>query len=121
MPNPQIDEGMVLGVLDVPVVYDTVHQLQTGGVLSIVDAHDRKITRPVFVEITSAAMGLYASVGRFQSMVSMLNLIKSGEFSEAKLTDAIAKAAEVAEKQRKSLLQHMELVAQCPWDEDTKH
>jgi hypothetical protein len=121
MVSPRIDESMVLGILDVPVNMNTVPQLQSGAILSTVDAWDRNIQRGPFVDIMAVSFNLHSGAGRLQTMISIRDMLSNGDLDVTKLDDAIGRLVSATETHRNALLKHMELVSQCPVDEDQIH
>lgn len=121
MPSPQINEGMILGVLGVPLSVEAVAQLQTGAALSIIDGFDRQITRPNFIDTMNESLALYGAMGRLESVTTMLKMLKDNRLDAATLEKAVENLTNAAEHHRKELKDKMALVAQCPWDHDSKH
>lgn len=121
MASPLINEGMILGILDAPPSSETAVSLQTGSLLAILDGFDRQIKREEFVNMSNEAIGLHNACARLDSLASMLRLLKEGKLDETLLNRAVTNLSKMAEKHRSALQKQMELVAQCPWDDDAKH
>jgi len=69
----------------------------------------------------STAFALHSAAGRLQTLISIQNLIKIGAQVPEKLESAIKELTDLAAKHRDMLKKHMELVVQCPWEDDKIH
>lgn len=121
MANPKLNESMVLALLEAPLAEEGAAHFQTGSTLSIIDGFDRQIVREEFIELCNAAMGLYGSMGRLDTVTAMLHMLKHGKLTEENLQKAVEGLTHTADYHRKALVAKMSLVAQCPLDSDSKH
>lgn len=121
MVSPQINEGMIVGVLDIPTEPEATAQLQSGSVLAIVDGFDRQLQRAEFIRIVTEAVALHGLVGRLESLSMILRLIEQDKLDAKRVREAVHSLTISADHHRMELKKHMELVAQCPWDDDAKH
>lgn len=109
---------MILECLDVPVSGENIGALQSGSIMSIVDAFDRQIDREHFVLLCDHAMTLHSAMGRMHTLLSTQHLQQEKELSEDTITGAIKRITEHAHQKRVQLKELMKLVAQCPTAED---
>lgn len=119
MADPQLNEAMILDILDVPVSLEMAERLQSGALMSVLDAYDRKILRDPFTDIVAAALTLNQQLGRASLAQAVHNLIKSDGLTEEKVTATIKHYLERAEEQKAKIIKIMELVVQCPKKGDT--
>lgn len=116
--TPKISEQMILDCLDVPVNGENIGALQSGAIMSVVDAFDRQIQREHFVMLCDHALTLHSAMGRMHTLLSTQHLQEQKELSPATITNAIQRITEHASSKRQQLKDMMKLVAQCPTGED---
>lgn len=119
--DPQMYEPQLLDVLSVPAGVLTVERLQSGALMSVVDAFDRRIMRYPFIDLVQAAMVLNNQLGRLTLVAAIAEEVKNKTVTPEKLAEAIVGLTERAEIQRLKVLKLMQLVAACPTSEDNVH
>ncbi len=117
--SPKLSEDMILDCLGVDTSVENIGAIQSGAIMSIVGAFDRKIDRSYFIMLCDAAMTLHGAMGRMHTLISMKKLESDNELDADKLDKAINGLAAHADQKRLQLKELMAAVAQCPTEQDT--
>ena len=121
MASPVYNEKMIMGALALPSAEQTCLAIRQASLLATMDAWDRDIKREEFGDVLGNALPLGESLARLEILYGIADLIASGKFELQYVTTTIEDMLARAEGHRKKLLKCMELVVQCPADEDTTH
>lgn len=121
MASAVYNEGMIMQNLSYPSDQQTTLPIRQAALLATMDAWDRDLKREAFGEILGTAMPLQETLSRLEILYGIADLIASGKFELSYVTNTIEDNLQKAEIHRHNLIKHMELVAQCPDDGDTKH
>ena len=122
MATPLLNEAMIIETLSLPVSADTAPTLCVAAMLSILDGYDREMTRDQYGIIVDAVCKFHDLIGR----IAIVNAVRhTMGTADPTVADNLAKAgAELmarAEMTRKQILSKMQLLAECPLDEDPIH
>jgi hypothetical protein len=122
MASPFLNEHMIIETLSLPVSSDTSESLCVAAMLAVLDGYDRKIKRDEYGIVVDAVCKFHEMIGR----LVIVNLVRSliGKTDPATCENLNKAASELqtgANLLRKQILSKMQVVAQCPWDEDTIH
>lgn len=121
MASAVYNEGMIMQNLSYPSDQQTTLAIRQAALLATMDAWDRDLKREAFGEIIGDAMPLQEALSRLEILYGVADLIASGKFELSYITNTIEENLQRAETHRHNLIKHMELVVQCPNDEDSKH
>lgn len=121
MADPQLNEGAIVAMLDKISTPANTERLTSAAFLSIIDSHDRKLEREEWVAIVQDALGLNDMLSRLELTSALFRRYKENIIEEKMFTEAIHELTKRAEDFRQDLKKRMELVAQCPYETDTKH
>ena len=121
MADPQLNERAIVSMLDTISTPASIERLVSAGFMSIIDSHDRKLERTEWVGIVQDAMGMADMLTRLEITVALHKRFNEKVLDEKVFTDAIKELTKRSEGLRESLKEKMELVAQCPYETDTKH
>jgi hypothetical protein len=116
--DPQLSEKAVLGNLSLPSLAENAEPLQIGAMLSLVAVFDRKLNRELFLEMAESTTALFGMLGRLSIAESVLHLMRSGVFDQAKIETAVKELVVFADAERNKIIKAMELVTQCPQSDD---
>lgn len=117
--DPVLNELMILNALEAKSGPASVQRLQTGALMSVIDAFDRRIQRPEFCQIVYSAMALHSHLARIHLGMAVETLIKQDLMDSKKIEEALRILTGDAESERISLYKQMELVVQCPTAADS--
>jgi hypothetical protein len=122
MASPLLNEQMIIETLSLPVSSDTADTLCVAAMLSVLDGYDRKMTRDEYGVIVDSTCKFHEMIGRMVIVNLLRGLIGS---IDPKASERLAQASldltAGAEMLRKQILSKMQLLIQCPWDEDKIH
>lgn len=121
MADPLLNEGAIIQMLDVISAPANVEKLASASFLSIIDSHDRKLEREDWVAIVQDALGMNDMLTRLELTNALYNRFKRNKLEDETFTDALKELTKRAEAFREDLKRRMELVAQCPYETDTRH
>lgn len=121
MADPQLNEGAIVAMLDKISSPANTERLTSGSFLSIIDSHDRKLEREEWVAIVQDALGMNDMLSRLELTHALYRRYKNELLEEKIFTEAIHELTKRAEDFRLGLKRRMELVAQCPYEKDTRH
>lgn len=119
--DPIIDEEFMVEALSAQVSPATIARLQTGAMMLLIDAYDRKTTRMEFAQIADAAVKAYAQTAKLWLMTNIREACDSGYLDAAHVDEAtcalIANVADKINDAREIAL----ILKQCPLKEDKVH
>jgi hypothetical protein len=121
--DPKFSEKVLLDALDNISTPRCAHNLQAGAQLSILDAFDRGIERGAFIDILKEAMMLHTYTARL-SMVAHLKAVCEATghgIDKDQFEQAMHEVTAECETHRSALIKHVELLVQCPIEDDTLH
>lgn len=121
MADPQLNESAIVAMLDTISAPANVERLTSAGFLSVIDSHDRKLEREEWVAIVQDVLGMTDMLTRMEITNALYRRFREDALKEATFTDAMKELTKRAEAFREDLKRRMELVAQCPYENDTKH
>lgn len=121
MADPLLNEGAIITMLDTLSTPANVEKLTSASFLSIVDSHDRKLEREDWVAVVQDALGMNDMLSRLELTNALYNRWKRGKVEDDTFTEAIKELTKRSEAFREDLKRRMELVAQCPYETDTRH
>lgn len=119
--DPVVDEEFMIEALSTKVSPQTIARLQTGAMLLLIDAYDRKTTRGEFAQIADAAMKAYAQAAKLWLMTNIKYASDEGFLDKEQVLEAqcalIASVADMTGNARDLAC----LLKQCPLKEDKVH
>lgn len=121
--DPKFSEKVLVDALDMVSTPRSAANLQAGAQLSILDAFDRGIDRDAFIDIMKEAMLLHTYTSRL-SLVAYLKACceQSGHGVEInEFEQAVHEVTATCEQHRAALVKHVDLLVQCPIEDDTLH
>jgi hypothetical protein len=118
MPDPLLDEPLILLQLNVPVSVNSVERLQQGAVLAVIDGFDRKVLREPFLNITSDAFRLATNLEKLELISRIMELQKQDKLTAEHLADAHGQLLASSETSRLAVINQLHLISQCPTSED---
>lgn len=118
---PEIAEHLVQAIIGEAITPHNTDMIGAAANLVLVDCYDRRVLRDPFFEVVGIVSSLQSYMTRARIMQAIKEMIKTGEFSEAKIDEAYERLVKYAEIARKSLVKQMELIVQCPTKEDKVH
>ena len=121
MASAVYDERQIMGALSLPSAHESSLAIRQATLLATMDAWDRDIKREAFGDILGTALPLGETVARLEILYGIADLIASGKFELAYVTNTIEDMLARAEGHRRKLLRCMELVVQCPSDDAKIH
>lgn len=121
MPDPVLNEKAVMQVLDKVASVQSAERLVSGAFMSAVDCFDRRINREPFMEVLQDAFGLADMLSRLDITAAYKDHFAGGTMTDAMFDSSIKEITGRAEKLRESLIKRMDLVVQCPYEDDKKH
>ena len=121
MASTTLNEDLIVAMLGSAPSADHGEDLRTAALLVLLDAYDRKVTRPDFFNTAKTALQLNEMMGRLESISGVHSSFKANLITDEKLTEAIGVITGHAEFCRKALIKNMAVLMQCPEDNDTKH
>lgn len=120
--TPIIDERALMDALDCRPTYEAVGRLQQAALASLVDCFDRDVTREAFIEACSVTANLIDSLAR---MALLHNVKQFADTHGSAAPDDIAKAqagiTQMVEQATQATIKIVDLMRQCPLDEDRIH
>ena len=117
--SPRLSEDMILDCLTVEISGENIGAIQSGAIMAIVNAFDRRIDRSYFIMLCDAAMTLHGAMGRMHTLLSTKRLEIDKELDGEKIDTAITSITQHASQKQLQLKEMMALVAQCPKEQDT--
>lgn len=121
MADPQLNERAIVDMLDKISTPVSTERLTSASFLSIIDSHDRKLDREEWVAIVQDALGMNDMLSRLELTSALFRRFKENILEDKVFTEAIHELTKRAEDFRLDLKRRMELVAQCPYETDTRH
>jgi hypothetical protein len=118
MPDPILNEQVILQMLDVPAGLVSAERLQTASMLALVNGFDRRIQREPFVRLAAAAMSTHTNLGRLQFTQLVVDLHNKQPLTAADLAKAMTEITAYCEVERLALVKQVQLVALCPTSTD---
>jgi len=119
--DPVVDEEFMVEALSTEVSPQTIARLQTGAMLLLIDAYDRKTTRGEFAQIADAAVKAYSQAAKLWLMTNIKAACDEGYLDPAHVLEAqcalIASVADMTGNARQLAC----LLKQCPLKEDKVH
>jgi hypothetical protein len=119
--DPLIDEEFMVEALSTKVSPQTIARLQTGAMLLLIDAYDRKTTRGEFAQIADCAVKAYAQAAKLWLMTNIKESDDGGFLTTDAIGEAqcalIASVADLTNNARDLAC----LLKQCPIKEDKVH
>jgi len=119
MPSPLLNEPEIMQALSRKVTMDDLDNIRLGVMLATIDGRDRKITREPFVDLVNSGFNLTCLLGRIYAYNYVKQLQMAGQLDQ--LDELVSQLTVHAEAFKAKLCHQMELIAQCPQDEDSKH
>lgn len=121
MPDPILDEEMILEHLKGDVCVEATSQLQSVALYTLVAAYDRKVVREEYTPVMDAAMGLHSAMGKLFMLNSIREHFTQGTLNLELLDRALTKATSYAAGNQTTLVEFMEQLVQCPTSKDKVH
>jgi ABC-type transporter Mla MlaB component len=119
--DPLVDEEFMVEALSTKVSPQTIARLQTGAMMLLIDAYDRKTTRMEFAQIADAAVKAYGQTAKLWLLTNIKEASDSGYLDADHIDEAqvalIAHVADLTHAARDLAL----LLKQCPLKEDKVH
>jgi hypothetical protein len=119
MTSPLIREDVIKNTLSLPVVTEHIDQLNMANMLAILDGYDRKLLRDEFSKILSTGFQFFDASARLDLIFSLKKLFEAEAPQQKLLDEAAVGLTQRADHWRKRLYEIMEVVSQCPGDQDT--
>ena len=121
MPDPILNEQLILEVLQEPFQPATAEKLAHASILAVMDAYDRKITREAFVDLLDSAVNLNSMCVQTLLLSNILRKKAANTYKDADIDEGLKKIITMGDMHRDRLFMMADLVAQCPQEADTKH
>lgn len=121
MADPVLNESAIVKMLDTISAPANIERLTSATFLSIIDSHDRKLEREEWVGIVQDALAMTDMLTRLEITTAMHRRLKEERLNDELFVNATKELTKRAEEFRENLKRKMELVAQCPYESDTKH
>lgn len=121
MADPILDEEHILEVLGLPTDASpsaTCARLQTGALMALIDAYDRRATRDQFIVIASEALALHTIAGKSLMLASTHELFREEALTEASFLTASASAADITSGKVAALIEIVQRLSKCPTTKD---
>lgn len=123
--DPKIHEASLVQMIDCKVGVDCTPRLQAASMMSVIDAFDRQIQRPAFLELMLAAFLLHTQMGKLY----MLNEVRvnyngtddPGQEFAATLLNTQNDVFKLAVDTHTELAKRVALLVQCPTSQDPVH
>lgn len=117
--DPLVDEEFMLSALtNTKVGAPTVARMQTGAMLLLIDAYDRKTTRNEFAIIANTVMMFYASAAKLWLMGNIRERADEGSLDIEMMEGAVEGLIDVCGRGMGDCRELAELLAQCPLKAD---
>lgn len=116
--TPILDEGKILQLLEGPTSSFLAARLNAGCMMAVMAAHDRKLPRDVFQDVLEKATDLQRTVIRLQTLEVIAKYAQKDTFTQ-EMQKNIDYCMTQGELCRKNLEYQVNLIAQCPWEQDT--
>lgn len=122
MTTPLIDERALLKLLDCTATYANIERLQQGAIMALIDCYDREITREAFVLAARTTANMIDALARLALLHNVKQFAeKHGKAEPADIALAQKGVNEMLEEANKATIEMVELMRQCPLDEDRVH
>lgn len=122
MSSTNVDERMMMKAMSSVTSAPSSDRLMTGIFMGIMDAWDRKIEREKFIELLQQSLMYNEILARLHLSNGWLKVYYSDTPPpEDTLANSIKEITVEGEKCRERLVKQLELLVQCPDDEDTTH
>ena len=121
MSSTTLNEELIVAMLGTTPSSEHGENLRTAGLMVLLDAYDRKVTRDSFFDTARNALQLNEMCGRLESISGIHASMKANLLTAEKLQEAVSVVIGHADTCRKSLIRDMALLMQCPEDEDAAH
>ncbi len=116
-----MDERALITSLSSEVALETLNDIRSGTILSIIDAYDRRVPRAVFLDIVTHSLPLYDWIGSLEMVNRIAALYTRQKVSEPALAEAAAEFSNRADSARRHLLGRMKAVVACAPSDATLH
>lgn len=118
--DPLFDEDHIIHLLQSPVKVENIDLLQSGTVQTICDLFDRKATREEFIAGLALGLQLYGMLAKFWLLDNIEETTKQfdGHLPQEKWDSARSTSVAVITEQRKSMIDLVERLKQCPTAKD---
>jgi hypothetical protein len=118
--DPMFDEDHIIHLLQSPVKVENIDLLQSGAVQTICDLYDRKATRDEFIAGLALGLQLYGMLAKFWLLDNIEETTKKfdGNLPQDKWDIARAQSVAVITEQRRSMVDLVERLKQCPTSKD---
>lgn len=118
MSNPVLDEKRIMAILSGKVPHDSqlniTCRLQTGAIMAMIDAYDRKVDRDSFILCISYAMGLHTIASKRLLVTHLHELFRDDTLTDAQFCVAEAELNKMADTKLGELIEFVTKLAQCP-------
>ena len=121
MASTTLNEDLIAAMLGTIPSSEHGETLRTAGLMVLLDAYDRKVTRESFFDTARNALQLNEMMGRLESISGVHASMKANLLTDEKLQEAVGVVAGHADTCRKSLIKDMTFLMSCSEDDDTKH
>jgi hypothetical protein len=121
MASPILNEDLIAAMLSTASTAEHGLDLRTAAFFMLLDAYDRKVERDAYFKIALAAVQFCEMMGRLESVTGLHASFKANTLNIDTLDEALVRLTSVAETHRKNLGADMQLLMQCPGDNDTKN
>lgn len=119
--DPLIDEEFMVEALAVTVSPQTIARLQTGAMLLLIDAYDRKTTRMEFAQIADCAVKTYAQAAKLWLMSSIKEASDQGYLDAPHVDEAYEALIYSVTDMTHNAHELATILKQCPLKEDKVH
>ena len=121
--SPILDETAIVATLSMPVNPQSANEyLRTASYMAVVDAHDRQLLRPAFVQMSDRAFKLNEYLRMLECAARFLIDLKNPDLSRETLIASVetlaAEKMDQANEVRAMLLADMKLTIECAWEND---
>jgi Na+/H+ antiporter NhaB len=118
-PDLHINERVLADKLSLPINAENFTALIASNFLTAMDAHDRRVIRPIFEEVLVATFNFQNRLVRIAELNSMLENLESGKgFSTTEIREEVKRHMDSAMEHQYKLLQRLKIFQEMRGEED---
>ena len=121
MPDPILDEEMIIDLLRCPLKPETMMRIQAGAMQALADIYDRKVTREEFMEMASPCVALYAQACKLWLLHNIRRVYDTDDLTTARFEEASTGLEDLLRVQCETVIEIVKRLQLCPTSADKIH